>query len=49
MRARSIEGVIAKARVIDQRLRINGEAHRVFQAEYAWHMVDDLLALAVQS
>jgi hypothetical protein len=47
--ARSIEGVIAKARILDQRLRIDGEPHSVLDSGRAWHIIDDLLALRVQS
>jgi hypothetical protein len=42
--ARSIEGVIAKARILDQRLRIDGEPHSVLDSGRAWHIINDLLA-----
>src|ERR1700683_1808070 len=41
--ARSIPGLIAKARVADLRLRVNGEPHS--EGRYAWSVIDDLLAL----
>jgi hypothetical protein len=47
--AQSIAGVIGKARVLDQRLRCGGEPHSVLDQGYAWKIVDDLLALGVQS
>jgi hypothetical protein len=47
--AQSIAGAIGKARVLDQRLRCGGEPHSVLDQSYAWKIVDDLLALGVQS
>ena len=47
--ARSIDGVIAKARVLDQRLRCNGEAHSILAEDHAWPIIDDLLALEARS
>ena len=43
----SIDDLAAKARVLDKRLRINGEPHSI--SENQWDLVDDLLALAVRS
>jgi hypothetical protein len=47
--ASSIDGIIAKARVLDQRLRCAREPHTVLKESYAWQIVDDLLALRAQS
>jgi hypothetical protein len=47
--AQSMDGVIAKARVLDQRFRCEGEPHSVLHVSLAWQIVDDLLALGVQS
>jgi hypothetical protein len=48
IRARSIRGLIAKARVADKTLREDGEPHSVAD-ERVWCIVEDLLAMAVQS
>jgi hypothetical protein len=47
--AQSIGGAIAKARVLDQRLRHRGEQHSALNESYAWQIIDDLLALGAQS
>jgi hypothetical protein len=41
--------VTAKARVLDQRLRCGGNVHSVLHVDFAWDIIDDLLALRVQS
>ena len=45
--AASIGDLAAKARVLDKRLRINGEAHS--KSQKVWQLIDELLAMAVQS
>jgi len=45
--ATSINDLATKARVLDQRLRINGEAHS--ESDRVWCLIDELLAMAVQS
>jgi hypothetical protein len=45
--ANSISGVIAKARVVDQFCRIDGEPHST--TDRLWDVIDDLLAMGVQS
>jgi hypothetical protein len=47
--AKSIDGVIAKARVLDQRYRLEGKPHSILKKHLVWRIVDDVLALGVQS
>jgi hypothetical protein len=46
--SQSIDDVTAKARVLDQRLRCGGKVHSVLHVDFAWDVIDDLLALRVQ-
>jgi len=45
--ATSINDLATKARVLDQGLRTNGEAHS--ESGKVWRLIDELLAMAVQS
>ena len=45
--ATSINDLAIKARVLDQRCRINGEGHST--GDGVWNLIDELLAMAVRS
>ena len=45
----SLDDVIAKARVLDRQFRCSGKVHSVLHVDFAWDIIDDLLALQVQS
>jgi hypothetical protein len=45
----SLDDVIAKARVLDRQFRCRGKVHSVLHVDFAWDIIDDLLALQVQS
>jgi hypothetical protein len=47
IRARSLRGLAAKARVADLLLRKNGEAHS--EGPHAWSVIDDLLAIGSEA
>jgi hypothetical protein len=47
--SQSIDDVTAKARVLDQQHRRGGKVHSVLHVDFAWDVIDDLLALQVQS
>jgi hypothetical protein len=47
--SQSIDDVTAKARVLDQQHRCGGKVHSVLHVDFAWDIIDDLLALRVQS
>jgi hypothetical protein len=45
--ARSVSGVVAKARVVHRLLRDNGQIHSKIKRQHAWSIIDDLLAMEV--
>jgi hypothetical protein len=47
--ATSINDLAAKARVLDQRLRTNGEGGAHSDDDRVWDLIDELLAMGVQS
>jgi hypothetical protein len=47
--SQSVDDVTAKARVLDQRLRCGGKVHSVLHVDFAWDIIDGLLASQVSS